>query len=109
MANELQLYAFSVEDNILDTLGTRQELNETIAALDVLPDSDLEVLLLFVWERQSYEDIADIVGIPVGTVRSRIHHARRRLAAICNQRKHSQPPLSHSCEGSEYGPGPEPH
>ena len=40
-----------------------------------------EVLALRELDGESYQDIAAIVRIPVGTVMSRLHHARRRLAA----------------------------
>jgi len=39
----------------------------------------LEVLLLRYWEEMRYADIALILGCSVGTVRSRIHHAKRKL------------------------------
>jgi RNA polymerase sigma factor (sigma-70 family) len=44
-----------------------------------LPPGEREALLLFAWEDQSYEQIAVALGIPVGTVRSRLNRARRRL------------------------------
>jgi RNA polymerase sigma-70 factor (ECF subfamily) len=40
-----------------------------------------EVLSLRELDGESYQDIAAIARIPVGTVMSRLHHARRRLAA----------------------------
>lgn len=36
-------------------------------------------LLLYAWEGLSYSEVADVLGIPVGTVRSRIHRARSAL------------------------------
>lgn len=51
------------------------------AALDELTDDDRETLLLFSWERLTYDQIADALCIPVGTVRSRISRARGRLRA----------------------------
>jgi RNA polymerase sigma-70 factor (ECF subfamily) len=35
--------------------------------------------LLFVWADLSYDEVATALGIPAGTVRSRIHRARRVL------------------------------
>jgi RNA polymerase sigma factor (sigma-70 family) len=40
---------------------------------------DREVLVLFAWERLSYEEIAAALAVPVGTVRSRLARARQRL------------------------------
>jgi RNA polymerase sigma-70 factor, ECF subfamily len=40
------------------------------------------VLLLHVWEGLSYDDVADALGVPVGTVRSRLNRARRHLREL---------------------------
>jgi RNA polymerase sigma-70 factor (ECF subfamily) len=50
-----------------------------IAALERLPMEFRQVVLLADVEGFSYKEIADIVGIPVGTVMSRLHRGRRRL------------------------------
>ena len=51
-------------------------------ALRQLPREFLEVILLREFEELSYQQIADTVQIPVGTVMSRLARARRRLAQI---------------------------
>jgi RNA polymerase sigma factor (sigma-70 family) len=51
------------------------------AALGRLRDADREVLLLYALTDLDYEGIAIAVGAPVGTVRSRLHRARRRARA----------------------------
>lgn len=48
------------------------------ALLDLSP-ADRDVLLLFAWADLSYEDIGVALGLPVGTVRSRLNRARRTL------------------------------
>ncbi len=47
--------------------------------VDALPDSQRSTLLLHVLEDFSLAEIADITGVPVGTVKSRLHHAKRAL------------------------------
>jgi len=49
------------------------------AALDELPPEQREVLVLRFLEEMSYEEIARVVGCQLGTVRSRIHYAKRAL------------------------------
>jgi RNA polymerase sigma factor (sigma-70 family) len=51
-------------------------------ALGTLPAAERQVLLLFAWEELSYDEIALALGIPVGTVRSRLSRGRVRLAAL---------------------------
>ncbi|MEO6866655.1 MAG: RNA polymerase sigma factor [Gaiellales bacterium] len=47
------------------------------AALEALKPADRETLLMYAWNEMPYEDIADALDIPVGTVRSRLNRARR--------------------------------
>lgn len=49
------------------------------AQLRALPRAQLEVLLLHAWADLSYEEIADVLKIRVGTVRSRLNRARARM------------------------------
>jgi RNA polymerase sigma-70 factor (ECF subfamily) len=49
------------------------------AALDALPESYRVVAVLYFYQDLSYAAIAEQLGIPVGTVRSRLHRARAML------------------------------
>ena len=51
-------------------------------AMAELPDAERQILLLFAWEELSYDQIAAVLGVPVGTVRSRLHRGRARLARM---------------------------
>jgi RNA polymerase sigma factor (sigma-70 family) len=51
------------------------------AALADLADGDREVLLLIAWEGLTYDEAAEALAIPIGTVRSRLHRARRLVRA----------------------------
>jgi RNA polymerase sigma factor (sigma-70 family) len=55
------------------------------AALEQLDDYDREALLLYAWAELKYEEIAGVLGIPVGTVRSRLHRARGKLRQALEQ------------------------
>ena len=51
-------------------------------ALAQLPRRDREILALLAWAELTYEQIAEALGIPVGTVRSRAHRARVRVREL---------------------------
>jgi RNA polymerase sigma-70 factor (ECF subfamily) len=51
-------------------------------ALDALMPEHREVLVLRFLEGMTYEQIAGVVGCPLGTVRSRLHHAKRALRRV---------------------------
>lgn len=51
------------------------------AALAELPAEEADVLLLLVWGELDQSEIADALGIPAGTVKSRLSRARGRLQA----------------------------
>jgi RNA polymerase sigma-70 factor (ECF subfamily) len=50
------------------------------ATVKRLPRREREPLLLLAWADLSYEEIAVALGVPIGTVRSRISRARARIA-----------------------------
>lgn len=51
-------------------------------ALAALRPWDREVLLLYAWADLTYQEIADALAIPIGTVRSRLGRARRRVREL---------------------------
>ena len=52
------------------------------AALAQLTEGERDVLFLFAWAELDYEEIAHALGIPGGTVRSRLHRARAKLREL---------------------------
>ena len=57
-------------------LESRERQHEVVRlAIEVLPDRLREVLVLAYYHRAPYREIAEILGIPLGTVKSRLHAA----------------------------------
>lgn len=77
----LRAYARTGVDAVGTESGEPHDLRELAAALAELRSADREALLLFAWADLDYAEIADALGIPVGTVRSRLSRARSRLRA----------------------------
>ncbi|MGW7730998.1 RNA polymerase sigma factor [Streptomyces canus] len=76
-----------VEDHAEETAGRlddRRRLNATMAALSLLRGPEREVLTLCLWEGMEYDEAAHVLGIPVGTVRSRISRARAKLRKLAD-------------------------
>ncbi len=66
-----------------DTEAVRSELGDHLrAALAELPARRRTAVVLFDVEGYSHAEIAEMLGIPEGTVRSEVFHARRRLRAL---------------------------
>lgn len=61
------------------------------AALARLDSDDREIVMLREYEQLSYQEIADLLGMPVNSVRSRLFRARERLRQILTGNK-LQPP-----------------
>lgn len=64
-------------DARIDADAALRALAPRIAALSA---KDRDTLLLHAWGDLTYEQIAAALGVPVGTVRSRLHRVRRKLA-----------------------------
>jgi RNA polymerase sigma-70 factor (ECF subfamily) len=70
----------SPEDSPLARLIRREDVAVVRDGLDELPLSLKEVIVLCELEEMSYEQVATILAVPIGTVRSRLHRAKARLA-----------------------------
>jgi len=66
----------SEEQSAEDILVNRSDHALVHAALGKLPHVFREVIILREWEELSYHGIAEVVGVPVGTVMSRLARAR---------------------------------
>ncbi|WP_327711697.1 RNA polymerase sigma factor [Streptomyces sp. NBC_00464] len=53
--------------------------SQLAGALAALSAGDRNVLLLIAWADLSYQEVADALSVPVGTVRSRLNRARRKV------------------------------
>lgn len=66
-------------DAVASRLDDEVRMQQLLRALDGLPPPQRDVLMLFVWEELSYEEIAEALDLPIGTVRSRLSRARAHL------------------------------
>ena len=62
-------------------LEQKELINRLEIGIEALPPQQKAVLILKVYQEMSYQEIADTLGISLGTVMSRLHRARNRLRA----------------------------
>lgn len=55
---------------------------EVREAIDRLPEAQRQALILYSEEGFAYAEIADIMGVSIGTVKSRLYHAKKTLRAL---------------------------
>ncbi|RAO31080.1 RNA polymerase sigma factor HrpL [Micromonospora noduli] len=76
---------FTVPDHADEVAGRLDDSRRIAAAIDALARlrrNEREVLTLCLWEGLDYESAAEALGVPVGTVRSRLSRARARLRTL---------------------------
>ncbi|MFI6514363.1 RNA polymerase sigma factor [Spirillospora sp. NPDC050679] len=66
-------------DDTAARLDAEHRMREVLASIAELPRRDREILTLSVWEGLGYAEIATALGVPVGTVRSRLSRVRAKL------------------------------
>jgi RNA polymerase sigma-70 factor (ECF subfamily) len=71
-------------DRVVGRVDAAAHRNVLAAALARIPADDREVLLLIAWAELTSEEAGRALGIPAGTVRSRLHRARRELRTALN-------------------------
>jgi RNA polymerase sigma-70 factor (ECF subfamily) len=69
----------------LRKVEAKDELGRVLRALQELPEVDRTALLMRANEGLPYEEIAVALGLPIATVKVKVHRARLRLALIRNQ------------------------
>jgi RNA polymerase sigma-70 factor, ECF subfamily len=72
-----ELHAFGTDPASLT--GAAITVECVTAALEALPDEFRVVCTLYLMDDFAYQEIADVLGVPLGTVRSRLHRGRRML------------------------------
>ena len=65
----------------------QEEYQELYQMIQKLPTKYKDVILLFYYKELSYEEISQILGIPEGTVRSRLARARTKLKKMISERE----------------------
>ena len=65
-----------------DAASRREERQKIMRALDQLSEDHRRIIMLGDLEGQSYREIAETLEIPMGTVMSRLHNARKRLRDV---------------------------
>ena len=78
--------AFGAQPSPLEGVLQREREGAIATAVAGLPGEQRAVLVLRAVEEMSYGEIAAALGIPEGTVMSRLHRARTRLAAVLSPR-----------------------
>jgi RNA polymerase sigma-70 factor (ECF subfamily) len=77
----------SSEEDAMERLGAQAALASALEAISALTPGEQDVVLMVLWSEFTYADAATALGIPVGTVRSRLVSARIKF-------KHSAPVTS---------------
>jgi len=87
----LPMYEEEFEVPTRATQTDRLEVSDLESALARLPEEQRAVVLLVALEEMSYDEAASTLGIPIGTVMSRLSRGRERLRLILEGR---QPPTN---------------
>ncbi len=80
--NVIELQEYLPGISVPPSQGDGLALREVAQSVQRLPDEQKQVLLLVGLEGFSYEEAANIAGVPVGTVMSRLSRARRKLREL---------------------------
>lgn len=69
-------------DDAMTRLDAEREVDGLRGRIAALAPKDRETLLLYAWQGLTYEEVAAALGVPVGTVRSRLNRVRKRLDPV---------------------------
>lgn len=79
----------AAEDDALSRSVTEARLREALDAISALSEGERDVVMLVLWSDLAYDEAATALGIPVGTVRSRLARARPKLQIALGDTRHT--------------------
>lgn len=83
---------WSNPETVLETHETARRVRQALAHLE---EHYRLVLTLYYFEDMKYTDIAEILGVPLNTVKSHIRRGKERLAALVAAQEEEHPPTTH--------------
>jgi RNA polymerase sigma-70 factor (ECF subfamily) len=75
------------EDDAIEYVDAQHALAETMGAIAQLPEIERDVVMLVLSSGLSYADAAQALGVPIGTVRSRLARARIKLGDLLTDKE----------------------
>lgn len=91
-------------DEVVGQMVDTQRLTAAARALQRLKRTEREVFALVVWSDLGYAAAAEALGIPVGTVRSRLSRAREKLRRLVDEELAADPHVVEPQSGSGHIP-----
>lgn len=76
---------YGVRDDFVERYEQTRKMEKIDQALAKLPPLDRELVVLFHREEYSYQEISEILKIPVTTIKTRLHRARKRLRELVQE------------------------
>jgi RNA polymerase sigma-70 factor (ECF subfamily) len=89
--DELPETAEELDEGPEATAVRREEVAEVVAAMAELPPAYRAALTLRHMQQLSYQEVADALGIPLGTVKTHLHRARAALKGRLAARRKARP------------------
>ncbi len=76
--------------DVAERIDAESKMSLILRLVERLPERERQVLELCAWDALSYEDAAAALGVPVGTVRSRLSRVRERLRELERRSGHER-------------------
>lgn len=74
--------SWSPHEDVVEKLAEEERMRDLLHILGGLPKREQDLVVLCVWMELTYEEAADALCLPVGTVASRLSRAKRRLRGL---------------------------
>ena len=92
-ASRDQVYALPAPgETAADSLAEKERATQLWQAIDALPEKLRVVVVLAAIEEQDIREVALLLGLPQGTVKSRLFHARKRLKELLQWTRNERNP-----------------